>query len=436
MPTILAIAAKDLLLLWRDKVGLFWVLAFPLIMGFFFGSIFGRAAGGEARPIPIAVVDLDNSDQSAAFLEDLRNSDALEVRELRDPDADAPDPSSDLEIAADRVGRGALVAYVVVPEGFGSRSVFQGGALRLEVGIDPSRSAERGYLEGLLTQAVFARIVDTFVDPDEARERIATLQGDVDGWDIPPAQRLVFRSFFASVDTFLGDLDIDATTPDGGAGAFSPVEIDIEPVALKEVDGPATAYEVSFPQAMLWGLIGTAAGFAVTLVRERKQGTLLRLRVAPHGTWHVLAGKGLACFTTCALSITLLTLVANLVLDVRVPSIGLFALAVVCAATCFVGIMMLMTTLGRTEEAVAGSGWGVLLLFSMFGGGMVPLMIMPDWMLAVSNVSPVKWAIYAIEGAIWRGFGWRDMLAPCAILLAIGAVGFTVGALVFQRRQG
>ena len=58
---------------------------------------------------------------------------------------------------------------------------------------------------------------------------------------------------------------------------------------------------------------------------------------------------------------------------------------------------------------------------------------MPPWLLAVSSLSPMKWAILAYEGAIWRDFTLADMLLQCAILLAVGAVTFGVGARVLGR---
>ena len=51
----------------------------------------------------------------------------------------------------------------------------------------------------------------------------------------------------------------------------------------------------------------------------------------------------------------------------------------------------------------------------------------------VSDVSPVKWGIVALERAIWRGFTWTELLIPCAVLLGVGAVAYAVGALLFAR---
>ena len=70
---------------------------------------------------------------------------------------------------------------------------------------------------------------------------------------------------------------------------------------------------------------------------------------------------------------------------------------------------------------------------SVAGGSMVPLMVMPSWMLTVSNFSVVKWAIYAYEGAIWRGFTLGQMLVPAGILTAIGAIAFALGVAILAR---
>ena len=68
---------------------------------------------------------------------------------------------------------------------------------------------------------------------------------------------------------------------------------------------------------------------------------------------------------------------------------------------------------------MASLGWGVMMVFAMFGGAMIPLFAMPDWMKAVSNFSPVKWAILSFEGATWRGFSYEELFLPLGIMLLI-----------------
>ncbi|MBD3402055.1 ABC transporter permease subunit, partial [candidate division GN15 bacterium] len=198
---------------------------------------------------------------------------------------------------------------------------------------------------------------------------------------------------------------------------------------------PRTAWEITFPQSLQWALIGVAAAFALSLVTERTRGTYLRLRLAPINRAHILAGKGLACFMAAVAICTLLMFIGILVFGVRVGwPLGL-AVAIISAGICFTGIMMLISVIGKTEQAVGGAGWAIFLLMAMTGGGMVPLMAMPGWMLTVGAFSPVRWSITALEGAIWRGFTPEQMATPVGILLGVGIVCFSAGVVILARSE-
>lgn len=55
-------------------------------------------------------------------------------------------------------------------------------------------------------------------------------------------------------------------------------------------------------------------------------------------------------------------------------------------------------------------------------------------MVTLSHICPAKWAVLALEGAIWRGFHLAEMLLPCGILLSVGVLSFGVGARILSRR--
>jgi ABC-2 type transport system permease protein len=130
----------------------------------------------------------------------------------------------------------------------------------------------------------------------------------------------------------------------------------------------------------------------------------------------------------------LLTL-ASAVLGVRLGNPLLLAVGAVSTAIGFTGLMMFVSTLGKTEAGVAGAGWGIMMPMAMLGGGMVPLIAMPPWMQTASHVSPMKWGIMALEGAIWRDFSLQEMLLPCGILLAVGVLFYAVGVWLLSRQE-
>ena len=128
----------------------------------------------------------------------------------------------------------------------------------------------------------------------------------------------------------------------------------------------------------------------------------------------------------------LLVAVGVLGFGVRPTSWPLLAAAVLAAATAFTGIMMALSVVADTEQSASGAAWATLLVFALLGGGMVPLFVMPSWMLTASGVSPARWAILAFEGALWRGFSPAEMGLPLGVLAAIGAAGLALGTRLFR----
>ncbi len=196
---------------------------------------------------------------------------------------------------------------------------------------------------------------------------------------------------------------------------------------------PRTGFELAFPAAVLWGLIGCAGAFATASVAERRSGTALRLRAAPVRWSTMLSGKLLACIVACAVDATLLLIVARVAFGVRVERFAGLPIAIACCAICFAGITVRLGVLGRSEQAVGGASWATLLLMAMIGGAMVPVSVMPSWMRALSELSPVRWGIVALEGATFRGLALAELAPACAVLLAFGAGSLVTGAVLARR---
>ncbi len=426
MKSILILALKDLKLQSRDWFGLFWILVFPLMLALFIGAMFSGSGPGNTKAISLGVIDEVQSKASKDFLDRLGKSNALDLKAMP------------LEEARAAVMKGKKVAYLVVKSGFGDQGMFFGGdPKRLELGIDPKQRADVELIKGLIMEAVFADFKDMFADPAKGRAQMKqAMKGIEKSLELDDAAKGLFRWFFGVVDQFLEKMPAAIGKEKGdGKGGFNIVDLDIKDTATQD-EGPHSPFEITFPSSILWAMIGCVAAFSISLVVERREGTFLRLRTAPLSLIQLLAGKGLACFFMCCGATVLLLAFATLALGARLGNVALLALAIVCTSLCFTGIMMFVSTLGRTEQSVAGAGWGIMMPLAMLGGGMIPLIAMPPWMLTASHFSPVKWGIYALEGAIWRRFTFVEMLLPCAILLAIGAVGFSIGVMWLKKQEG
>ncbi len=381
------------------------------------------------------------------------------------------------------VRRGNRSAAVILAAGFGAakQRVFYGEPPRIELLVDPKRKAEAGMLEGVLfeqsAQAMQTLLSDPVASKKMVRDALSTIKGAPAGevGDAPALNR-----FLGELDHFLDSQTKSAApaTPPASAsgtngaaggsagsgtnnaassgrsnaassgansakpaaassgtnsGGWKPVEIAVHEVGAEEKAGPRSGFEVSFVQGLVWAIFGCVMGFSMSLVTERTQGTFTRLRMAPLTDMQVLGGKALGCFIMLMLMQTLLLTLGVFGFGVRITSPGLLVIALLCSSAAFVGVMMFVASLGRTEEGTRGAGFATLMPMSLFGGGMLPLFLMPAWMATVSNFSPVKWAALAVEGAMWRGFALVDMLLPCGILLAVGAAGFVLGTRNLKR---
>jgi ABC-2 type transport system permease protein len=449
MGEVWAMAMKDVRLLIRDRIGFFFAFFFPVIVAVFFGVIFAGPGGdGKPRPIAVVVVDEDGTEASRAFVGTLQRASELEVVGVLSR------AEGEQRV---RSGRGAA-AMVVVPRGFATSSerlFFDEsgeGGITLELGVDPSRRAEGGMLEGVLTKYAFERVQTVFTDPKAGREQARrALEFFDQARGVRPTERVMFTTFFRALDSFLAQREAEsAATTGSGTGSDGSdsqgasggaATARFEPVRVKKLDltaeresraMPPSSFAVTFPQGVLWGVMGCALSFSISLVLERTGGTLLRLRAAPIRRWQILGGKALACFlVTLAVSVLLMA-VGTLAFGVRPRSWPMLGAGLVATAVAFIGIMMLLAVAGKSERGGNGLGWGVLLVLSMIGGGMLPLIFMPAWMHTLSLVSPVRWAILVIEMGVWRPADWSDFAGPCAVLIGVGVGGFLLGARMFR----
>ncbi len=421
MRIALVLAIKDVKVMLTDKGNIFWVFGFPVVFALFFGAVFSDVGKGPTG-MKVAVVDEDGSEFSNAYVSKLEANDSLTVFRLERAEA------------IDRVRRGKVTAAVILKSGLGDgfAGLFDPSDPKIEIAADPAQKMGSGYLQGLLAKAQFEVLSARFGDRDWMRSQIDTWCAEIEavaGAGDPQAR--LFLDFFGSLDTLMEGADHENLQMPLDGGILNISTVDVE----EQRDGPM-AFQVTFPQAMIWAIMSCTATFAISIVKERTDGTFERLRIGPLATAHILGGKGLACCATCSFVMFIQWLGAKFIFKMPIGSPLLLIFAATCTVLCFAGLMMFVATLGRTEQSAGGAAWAMLMIMAMIGGGMLPLFFMPAWLRSASSISPVKWGIYAIEGAVWRRFTLVEMIGPCAVLLAIAIVFFYLGILMLRRQEG
>lgn len=415
MRAVVTLALKDLKLLVRHRTAFFFTFIFPLLFGVGFGMVFQQVLGGPAEGgIVVAVIDDDGAgagDDIAAILE---REPALRV--VR---AEPGTPPAELVLSGEPAGA------VVVEPGFAGAvaSPFGGQTPALRLVIDPSEPSAGGILRGVLTAAGFELVGQSLMTNP------ATLDPLLESGDLNAIERtglLAIRARLANIPT-VGDGD----TSEASGGFPPPIDLTVEDARSGDAEASSetpeggagtigSAFELTYPQAAAWALVGCVTGFGLSLAGERSGGTLGRLLGSPIRPAEIIAGKALACFVTACAALVVLRIVFWM-LGVPMRSLGLELLAGALTALAFVGLMILLATACRSEQGAEGFVRAVLLVLALVGGAGVPLVFFRGWVRGVTAISPFRWAIEALEVATWRQGDVGDLLVPGGVLLLIWA---------------
>jgi ABC-2 type transport system permease protein len=391
----------------------------------FFGSIFSSEGSGSG--MSVVVSDLDQTAVSEQFVQSMEDLSELNV--MRAPE----------DQARELTRKGKKVAFIILPAGFGADygSLFSGNTPEVIIGVDPSRKAESGMLQGVMMKLGIQRFENALGSTEalstQLDQSIAALKKNS---GVPDQWQTLLSQFLPQMKELIDQPDSSQSTEgaQGMSSALMPLSL-VEEAVVVSRDGPSSAYAVTMPQAMYWAIMGVVMGFGVALVQEKAKGTMGRLVVAPISRVQILGGKALGCFLALVVVVGLFFVLARVLFNVPVDRPDKVLLAVLSVSTAFVGIMMLLAALGKTERGMSSLGWGVMMVFAMFGGAMIPLFTMPAWMVIISDFSPVKWAILMFEGATWRHFSYSEMFLPCLIMVVLGVILFLAGARMLKLEE-
>ena len=191
MSAIVSLAIKDIRLLLRDRLGAFFIIGFPILMGVFFGLIMGGPSSGSGRAkMKLAIVDQDGSKISKKFIDNFSANDSVSIE------------ADDFESARESVRKGNRVGMIVLPEGFGKTAgIFWEEPPKIQLGMDPSRAAESAMVQGFVMESIGGLVSERFNNPDELRPFVSdSLKMVEEADDIGFVQKQALKALFNSFD--------------------------------------------------------------------------------------------------------------------------------------------------------------------------------------------------------------------------------------------
>jgi len=178
------------------------------------------------------------------------------------------------------------------------------------------------------------------------------------------------------------------------------------------------------------------------IIRERQDGTFVRLRTLPVPYLTILLGKLMAYVAVCWGQFLFIVLVGKLglpLLGAPVLTLGSDPVALIVVVTfialaaCGYGIML--GTLARTFEQASMFGPVSVVCAAALGGIMVPVYVMPHLMQKISLFSPLAWGLNALVEIFVREGTLRSVLPELGYLTAFFAVTLIIAWAAFRRRD-
>jgi ABC-2 type transport system permease protein len=418
-----ALVRKDIQLFLMDRRAVIMSFAVPILIASFFGYIFGGGGNrGDAARIPILVADQDGSAVSHEIIASLAKQKTLDVK------------PADAATARDQVRRGKATVAVIIPKDFGQNSgqAFFGNpnSDKPEVSLlyDPSHSAERGMVEGVLTGEIMQAVSKEMFSGATGRNMVNEALGQIqNSTGMPPQNKKVLEDLLRSVQ------QLNSSQPAGGGpagGLRIPFKTHDEAVTSGrnvEYNGYAHAFAGMTVQFVLFQAIDVGIG----LLLQRQRGLWKRFRAAPLSRSLLLGSRTLSAAMIAFVVFQVNFLFSRIVFGVHVEG-SLLGFLIICAAFSFAvaAFGLLIAALGNTPEGTRGLAIFVTLMAVMLGGAWIPTFVFPEWMQRLTIVVPTRWAIDGLDAVIWRGLGLTSALLPAAGLLAFALLS---GALAVSR---
>lgn len=202
-----------------------------------------------------------------------------------------------------------------------------------------------------------------------------------------------------------------------------------------------SSVQQSVPAWLIFSMFFVVIPLSTTLVTERQQGTLLRLRSMNFSINLFLLAKLVPYLLINQVQLILMLLVGRYLIplfggEYLIIGDEYFAIALMSLAVGFsaVGFALLVAVIVKTTEQATSIGGVSNILLAAIGGIMVPKFIMPEYLQDFTNISPMAWGLEGFLDIFLRGSGVNGVLMEVGSLMLFGLVSLILAFTFFHRQ--
>lgn len=403
MHKLWAATYKEFLLLLRDFGGLIILFLMPLILVITVTIIQENTAQNVfTSKIPLLIIDNDSNELSKSIISNLEKNNLFKMVNKIDGKSISEKDANDLVL------KGEYKLAIVIPAGLTENlnaKVAQNVAKILsefeisedtiiaerEIGIQNIKLYFDPTLQVSFRNAI-KNGIDNMISKIESQSIYKVFENELE----------IENNVFENID-FINFLEINPQKNN----------VEIKPNSVQH----------NVPAWTLFAIFFIIVPLSINIVKEKNQGTFVRLKTNPISYATILGGKVVIYLLVCLIQFTLMLLVGLYLFpylglpnfEINGSYLLLFLVAIFSGLSA-IGLGILIGTIADTQEQSAPFGATLVVILAALGGVWVPVFAMPDIIQLFARISPMNWGLNCFYDVIIRNENIIDIFPEISML--------------------
>ncbi|GAB0156362.1 ABC transporter permease [Chryseobacterium sp. Alg-005] len=408
---------KEILLLKRDIGGIVIIFVMPLLLivtiTLIQDSTFKNLEGSK---IPIIFIDNDKSEVSKSIKKELENSKTFQLL-----------TNFNEKSAQNAVFSGEYQMAIVIPENLTKdlNSNIENKVQKIvsSFGLETDSTAT-------LKTVSKAKEIHLYFDPATNSGFKSSVMNSVNKMVFEIENKKIYKAFQDQLGT-TENLEENKNL------------ISFKEITPKKGDAEVLPNSVqhNVPAWTLFAIFFIVVPLSINLVKEKSQGTSVRVRVSPTPYFIHILGKTFTYLIICIIQFLLMVAVGIYLFpymdlpafDVSGKMLQLIVVTLF-AGLAAIGFGVLLGTLADTQEQSAPFGATSVVVLAAVGGIWVPVFLMPEFMQSIAKFSPMNWGLNAYYDIILRNSGIGN-IAKELVFLFLFYLAMVAISIFYERKK-
>jgi ABC-2 type transport system permease protein len=415
---------KEFLLLRRDLGGVIILFIMPLILIFVVTLIQDNTFKSvNNAKIPILLVNKDKGNVSEEVYTNLEKSEVFTVVTKIDGN-----PLTEKQ-ARDAVFKGKYQLAIVIPENLSADL-----QTKIDQNVDKILS-NFGLADSLAKKQtpkiIKRKEVNLYFDPAVQISFKNAVMSSVDKM----ISQIETKSIYAAFQEQLGE-----DTAQFEQESFINFKEIVPNEGGKEIRPNSVQHNV--PAWTLFAIFFIVIPLSINIVKEKNQGTFIRLRTNPTSNVVLMAGKTITYLIICMIQFYMMVASAVFLFPrLGLPALNvegnMFLMSIVAAFSGFaaIGFGILLGTIAKTQEQSAPFGATSAIILAAIGGVWVPVFAMPEMMQVIAKSSPMNWGLNAFYDVLLRNGNLVSILPEIGLLFLFFLINVTIALWYDEKKR-